>query len=82
MQSSSSERFMSGMDDITDLLAGTICTSTAAALPPMSDREANKQECYDLDRVQFSEVVECTIIGKYELIIILWNILIHPCKNI
>ena len=62
MQSSTIVETMSGMDAVTDLAAGTICTSTAAALPP--NRAANKQECYDLDRVQFSEVEECTIIGK------------------
>ena len=52
------------MGTIDGNAAGTMCSFVAAALPPESNREANKQKCYDLDAIQFTEVMECLIVGK------------------
>ena len=64
LQRTTTFKLVNSMDDIQDLAAGTTCTSTAAALPPLGDREGQKKQCYDLTAVQFSEEVGCTIIGK------------------
>ena len=47
--------------------AGTMCSFAAAALP--RSRVPNRQKCYDLDAILFSEEMECLIVGRYHSLI-------------